>query len=164
MIRTLNIDDLDIFIQIREDSLRIDPRSFGADSNKPLDRAITAKRMRKKNDEDFILAYFEGNEILGMVGFLRETGQKFRHKGHVWGVFVYPDHRRKGIAYQLMLTLIDKARKIDGLQKINLSANRTSIASVELYGKLGFKPYGTERNAAQYEGEILDEVYMDLQI
>ena len=69
MIRTLNIDDLDAFIQIREDSLRIDPRSFGADSNKPLDRAITAKRMRKKNDEDFILAYFEESEILGMVGF-----------------------------------------------------------------------------------------------
>lgn len=164
MIRTLNIDDLDAFIQIREDSLRIDPRSFGADSNKPLDRAITAKRMRKKNDEDFILAYFEENEILGMVGFLRETGQKFRHKGHVWGVFVYPDHRRKGIANQLMLTLIDKARKIEGLQKINLSANRTSVASMELYDKLGFKAYGTERNAAQYEGESLDEVYMDLKL
>ena len=164
MIRTLTIDDLDTFIKIREDSLRIDPRSFGADSNKPIDRAITAKRMRKKNDEDFIVAYFEENEILGMAGFIRDNGQKFRHKGHVWGVFVYPDHRRKGIANQLMLTLIDKARKIEGLQKINLSAHSASVASVELYGKLGFKAYGTERNAAQYEGESLDEVFMDLQL
>ena len=63
-----------------------------------------------------------------------------------------------------MLTLIDKARKIEGLQKINLSAHSASVASVELYGKLGFKAYGTERNAAQYEGESLDEVFMDLQL
>ena len=164
MIRTLNIDDLDAFIKIREDSLRIDPRSFGADSNKPLDRAITAKRMREKNDEDFILGYFRGDEILGLVGFLREDGNKHKHKGLVWGVFVYPEHRRKGIARQLMLTLIDKAREIEGLQKIKLSAYLTSTASIDLYEKLGFKVYGTERNAAHHDGEILDEVVMDLNL
>ncbi len=164
MIRPLNIDDLDAFIQVREDSLRIDPRSFGADSNKPLDRKITAKRILEKNDEDFILGYFQEDQILGLVGFVREDGEKHRHKGNVWGVFVYPDHRRKGIANQLMLALIEKARKIDGLQKIKLSAYLTSTASIELYKKLGFKSYGTERNAAQYAGEVLDEVSMDLQL
>ena len=164
MIRTLNIDDLDAFIKIREDSLRIDPRSFGGDSNKPIDREFTAERMREKNDEDFILGYFLGGEILGLAGFLREKGNKHRHKGFVWGVFVYPEHRRKGIANQLMLALIDKARKIEGLQKIKLSAYLVSAASIELYEKLGFKTYGTERNAAHYEGEILDEVVMDLQL
>jgi len=68
MIRTLNIDDLDIFIQIREDSLRIDPRSFGADSNKPLDRAITAKRMRKKDKNSDTKVTFGESSSIRIIG------------------------------------------------------------------------------------------------
>lgn len=162
MIRSLNIDDLDAFIQIRQDSLRLDPKSFGADSDKPLDQEVTASRLKAKNDEDFILAHFEEGKILGLMGFRRYQRNKICHKGMVWGVFVYPEHRGKGIANQLMIKLIEKAKTIEGLKKISLSAIHTSVASRSLYLKHGFKEWGVEKNAAQYKGEVLDEIFMDL--
>lgn len=164
MIKELTVEDLDAFIKIREASLNTNPRSFGANSNQPLNREVTRKRIEAKNDEDFILSYHpdDQSEPVGIVGFRRLPNNKVRHKGMVWGVFVYAEFRGQGIAESLMKELIAKASSLPGLEKIMLSAISTSVASKSLYTKLGFKEYGIEKNAAQYQGEVLDEIFMEL--
>lgn len=49
---------------------------------------------------------------------------------------------------------------MEGLKQINLSVVTINTAAVELYKKLGFQPYGIEKNAIEYIGQGYDEEYM----
>ncbi|MEM9547573.1 MAG: GNAT family N-acetyltransferase [Bacteroidota bacterium] len=108
MIRTLDENDLDAFIRIRRDSLNQDPRLFGASPNAPIPREETRMQLKAHSKENFILGYFERRELVGMLGFVRHKNEKKRHKGYVWGVFVYDVHRGKGIGSKLLQECIDR--------------------------------------------------------
>lgn len=159
MIRYLNENDVDLFIKIREDSLRLDPKSFGAMPNVEIDREKTIQDLREKNDENFILGFFDQGELVGMLGFIRFQNMKTRHKGFIWGVFVYREYRGRQIGEQLLKECIARVSKLDGMHKILLSASHISAAALNLYQKLGFEIYGTEPNAMWWEGESIDEIF-----
>lgn len=161
MIRDLNEHDLDAFIRIRKDSLNREPMSFGADPNKEIDRSETLKRLKEKNEENFILGYYDQDQLAGMLGFIRYTNAKTKHKAFIWGVFVRKEYRGKQIGRQLMQTCIEKAYKIPGLQKILLGASHISDAAIGLYQEMGFKTYGTEQNAMIWKGEYIHEILME---
>lgn len=55
-------------------------------------------------------------------------------RGHVMNVYVRPEHRRKGIALQLMQELIAEAKK-KGVTELSLDATEEGRA---LYEKCGF--------------------------
>lgn len=162
MIKAINENQLDDFLKIRRDSLLLDPPAFGADPNPQMDREKTRRDLQAKNEENFILFYYQQQQVAGMLGLMRFTKVKVRHKAYIWGVFVYPQFRGQGIARQLMEEAIARARKIVGLEKINLGASHTSDAALALYEGLGFKAYGRERRAMKWEGEWIDEVLFDL--
>ena len=46
--------------------------------------------------------------LAGMMGFKREYGLKLRHKGCIWGVYVSPAHRGKGLASLLLSEVIER--------------------------------------------------------
>ena len=46
--------------------------------------------------ENFTLGAFEGDKLIGMATFIRETGLKERHKGRIYGVYVTSSQRGKG--------------------------------------------------------------------
>ncbi len=161
MIRALNENDVDRFIKIRKDSLQLDPKSFGASPNAKIDRDKTLQDLKEKNDENFILGYFEGEDLVGILGFIRYKNEKTWHKGFIWGVFVYTEHRGKKIGKSLMLECIERARKMQGLQKLMLGASHISAPALGLYQRMGFEIYGREVNAMIWEGEFIDEVLME---
>jgi len=160
MIRILNENDVDHFIKIRKDSLQLDPKSFGAMPNVKIDREQTIKDLKKKDEENFILGYFENEKLVGILGFIRNHNKKIRHKGYIWGVFVYQEFRGKKIGDRLMQECIERASNLPGLQKILLSVSHISQNALYLYEKLGFEIYGTEPNAMMWEGERIDEIFM----
>ena len=161
MVRALNENDVDLFIRIRNDSLQLDPKSFGASPNAKIDRDKTFEDLRTKNEENFILGYFEENRLVGMLGFLRYQNEKTRHKGFIWGVFVYKEHRGKKIGELLFQECIERVSVLDGMQKILLSSSHVSAAALGLYEKLGFKIYGRETNAMIWEGAFIDEIFFE---
>ena len=161
MIRRLNEIDLDLFIKIREDSIQLDPKSFGSDPGSKIDRAQTLKDLKAKNDQDFILGYFEENQFVGILGFIRFSNQKTKHKGFIWGVYVYEEYRRKKIGEQLLKSCIDRASKLKGLEKILLGVSHISENALSLYDRMGFAIYGREKNAMIWEGEYIDEILME---
>ena len=161
MIRTLNENDVDIFIKIRKDSLRMNPKSFGSSPNAEINREKTFEDLKAKNDENFILGYFDGAELVGSLGFIRYQNEKVRHKGFIWGVFVYDQYRGKKIGKMLMQNCIDRASKLPGLEKIMLSVSHVSSAALALYTNIGFEIYGRETNAMIWEGAYIDEISME---
>ncbi|MEM1321952.1 MAG: GNAT family protein [Bacteroidota bacterium] len=164
MLRILNHKDLDQFLQIRQDSLRFNPEAFGASATEKIDREQTRQNLKNNSEENFIFGYFEEQQLLGIAGFIRHQRAKARHKGFIWGVFVYPEQRGKGIGRALMLACLEKAQQIVGLEKINLSVMAVQRRALRLYQQLGFEIYGVEKGSRKVIGRYYDEVLMAKQL
>ncbi|NRB46644.1 MAG: GNAT family N-acetyltransferase [Saprospiraceae bacterium] len=163
MIRALGPEDLEAFIQIRSDSLCISPESFGSEPRTPeaFDRIATRKDLEAKNERNFILGYFQGEKLKGIIGFIQPERDKVRHRAFIWGVFVYPEYRGQGIGRALMESTLERAKGIEGLVKVVLSVTYSAEAAKRLYESFGFKTYGLERDAMRWNGKALDELFME---
>ncbi|WP_353074432.1 GNAT family N-acetyltransferase [Lactococcus lactis] len=42
------------------------------------------------------MGIFDGKELVGMVSFHKEIGEKERHKGDIYGMFIHEDYQGKG--------------------------------------------------------------------
>jgi ribosomal protein S18 acetylase RimI-like enzyme len=90
--------------------------------------------------------------------------RKLRHKGFVWGVFVAPSHRGRGLARRLLEAVIALARNAEGIRQLNLTAYAANQAAVALYESLGFTVYGREPAAICVDGMLHDDVHMSLRL
>src|SRR6202023_4088621 len=77
-----------------------------------------ATRLRADHAENFIVGAFEQGAAVGMVGCYQEVPLKRRHKAWIWGVFVAPAARGRGIANSLMQAAIHRAKTTPGLEMI----------------------------------------------
>lgn len=102
---------------------------------------------------------FEGDRLIGTVGFIRDSFRKESHRGWIWTVYVRPEGRGKKIAKQLMEFVIDDAYKMDGLEILTLTVAATQTSARTLYTSLGF--YTTGLNLHGYK--LPDGRYIDLE-
>jgi ribosomal protein S18 acetylase RimI-like enzyme len=165
MIKPLGPEQIDDFIRIRRDSLHLFPYAFGSAPKAEINKEETIKNLTQKNESDFILGYFNAEEeLVGIVGCVREKGIKYSHKAFIWGMFVYPEFQKMKIGEQLLLACIEKIKIVPGIQKLTLCATHVSTPALALYKKLGFTIYGEEKNAMRWNDKALDMIYMDLPI
>ncbi|EDY81114.1 hypothetical protein VDG1235_731 [Verrucomicrobiia bacterium DG1235] len=61
-----------------------------------------------------------------------------------------------------MKELLRIAKEEEALAQLNLTVSTTNKVAVTLYQNLGFSIFGTEKNAAIFEGRSYDEHYMQL--
>jgi ribosomal protein S18 acetylase RimI-like enzyme len=162
-IRFLAAADAAAWSRLRLEALEQDPAAFSSsveDHNAlPLDEV---KRRLAGNPESFVVGAFEDGMVCGIAGFHRETGPKSRHKGRVWGVYVTPAKRGKGIGRRMMEVLLDRAAVITGVEQLLLSVTSTQDAALALYRSLGFEIFGTEPRALKVSGHYIDEHYLIL--
>src|SRR5687767_7480717 len=101
IIREIGLQDLDEFSRVRLQALIDFPRSFWetADEFRAKTKEEHAKRLSESVDstDKFILGAFDGDELIGTVGFNRDTGMKGRHRGMIWGMYVQSTQQGKGI-------------------------------------------------------------------
>nr|WP_081276757.1 GNAT family N-acetyltransferase [Paenibacillus polymyxa] len=116
--------------------------------------------IQNKREYYILGAFTKDHQLAGMTGFRREDKIKTQHKGMIWGVYVPPTYRSQGIAKKLLMEVISRGKKVEGLKQINLSVVATNQAAVELYSKWGFTTYGIEKNALEYQGQGYDEELM----
>jgi len=150
---------------LRLEGLQTEPFAFGKAAEEHLTTSLetTAARFREM-PPDFTRGAFEGEKLIGMATFLRELGQKERHKGRVYGVYVTASHRRKGVAKKLMTSLLHKAAEDLSLEQILISVGTRQEGARHLYRSLGFVAYGIEPRALKVGGEYIDEEHMVLQL
>jgi ribosomal protein S18 acetylase RimI-like enzyme len=91
-----------------------------------------------------------------------EPRVKTEHKGHVFGMYVTPEARGKGVAKALLQTLIERAKTYPKIKKLNLSVMTTQGAAKKLYTSLGFEVYGFERKALKLGEDYIDSEDMVL--
>ena len=160
-IRFLNTDDAGEWLRLRLEALRHDPEAFSASLEEYESLSVEEVKRRLWSSADaFVVGATDEGRLIGMAGFYREPGSKSRHKGRVWGVYVSPAARGKGVGRGLMEKLLERGAKVKGVEQILISVTSTQTAAIRLYRSLGFEPFGHEPRALKVGGEFIDEEYM----
>jgi RimJ/RimL family protein N-acetyltransferase len=133
--------------------------SFEEERGKPL--AAMAERIGA-DSHDRVFGAFVAGELAGMVGLGREPRAKGRHKAVVFGMYVAPEHGRRGIGAALLRRAIDEARAQPGLEQLVLTVTETNLAARTLYEKSGFRSFGIEPRAIRAGGAFFDKNHMIL--
>jgi len=166
-IRKLTEADTEAFWDLRLRGLRDSPEAFGSSYEESATTPLASVVLRMRNEstagDNFILGAFEGT-LVGVVGFYRNQRLKDRHKGTIWGMYVLPEMRGRGIAKALMSQAIAYAASLVGLIQIHLAVVTTQEAPRHLYRSLGFEVYGLEPRALKVGSQFLDEELMILRL
>jgi ribosomal protein S18 acetylase RimI-like enzyme len=163
LVRTLGAEDVDEFRRVRLDALRLHPEAFLAsyEDESVLDRAQFAERLATPGLTRF--GAFAHAEMVGLVGLQVPSGAKIRHKAHLFSMYVADGHRRTGLADRLVQAVIDAARQAGALL-LQLTVTAGNARAQDLYKRMGFRLYGTERRALRLGDRFYDEELMGLDL
>jgi RimJ/RimL family protein N-acetyltransferase len=164
-IRRLTPADALAFQALRLAGLKEEPSAFGSsyEEEKDFSASIIESRLAVQPDRGPFGA-FEGEALIGLVALGRESMHKLAHKALIWGMYVKPEARRKGVARALLTEALGLARSVPALRQVNLCVNARNGGAIRLYESVGFKAYGHEPGAMLINGELHDEVHMCLRL
>jgi ribosomal protein S18 acetylase RimI-like enzyme len=154
-IRPLSADDFADFKALRLEALRDSPEAFSASYEENLARPDDYFLALMGAAPDIVLGAFDGAALVGKAGFQIEKGLKSRHKGFMWGVYVAPAWRGRGVGANLVRGILDHARR--HVEILRSAVTATNANAAELYHRLGFETYGVEPLALRVAGRSLDE-------
>ena len=166
-IRLLNDSDAQVYRAIRLCALKNDPDAFGStyeqEETKPL--LHTIERIQHTKDQFTLGCFDDINTLVGIVNFSRENRLKTAHKGNIYGMYVEPEFRGRGLGKALLIALIERATKeCEGLEQIHLTVVSNNKLAKRLYVSLGFEVYGIEPRALKFDEQYFDEDLMILRL
>jgi RimJ/RimL family protein N-acetyltransferase len=164
-VRILEADDVEAFRTLRLGALQECPTAFSSSYEEECDIPLeqSAKRMAPDRDR-VIFGAFDGEQLVGSTGLQREGRRKLAHKAVIWGVYVLPAFRQRGIGRTLLQRALAHAASMPGLRRVILGANAANPAAIALYESVGFEPFGLERGFLLVDGVLHDELHMAFDI
>lgn len=162
-LRRLYPSDSNSYQELRLAALRDAPSAFGSsyEEEKDFSSSILESRLRVKPDRG-VFGAFEATRLVGVVGLGREDKRKLEHKALIWGMYVTPQARSRGIGRALLLEALALARSVPGIRQVNLCVNASNAPAIQLYESVGFRKFGFEAGAMLIDGEPHDEILMCL--
>ena len=155
--------DAESFRQLRLEALEREPLAFT--DSVAEHQVITLESIRNHlgaAEGNFVLGAFIDRQLIGMAGFFRRRGEKIRHRGGIWGVYVSEECRGKGVARALLGELIGVVQLLPGMEQVALAVSSQNAGAKGLYESLGFEVYGCEKRALKIGDEYVDEELMVL--
>jgi RimJ/RimL family protein N-acetyltransferase len=162
-IRPVTEEDVAAYRDLRLEALREHPEAFGADYQtnlaEPMDYWIERVRKNVGGDTGIIYLALDSGSLVGMTGIFRGTSPKNIHSGMIWGVFVRPGWRGRGIAGRLIQACLSWGQE-QGVRIAKLAVVTTNASAIRCYVGCGFSVYGVEPEAIYYGGVYYDELLM----
>jgi ribosomal protein S18 acetylase RimI-like enzyme len=142
-VRRLRADEADALRELRLRAMQDAPWAFGSTYARQLARGPEWWEARARQDGDVLYVAADGDALAGMAGgfYPGEEGVV-----QVWGMWVAPAARGRGLGRELVQRVVDWARE-RGAATVRLDVTDTEAArpAAALYRSLGFAETG-ERN------------------
>ena len=165
-LRLLTPDDAEKYAAIRREMLGDTPTAFtGSPEN---DRGCNAELVRASLAQGHeppqyaIVGVIEAGRLIASAGLIRKEQPKRHHIATIWGVFVSPAARGRGLGRAVVTTAIETARGWPGVACVLLTVSERNTRARAMYESLGFAAWGVEPDAMRIGGVSLAEVYMRL--
>ena len=155
-IRALAATDVEAYRELRLAALAISPEAFGSSYEEEARLSMDSFRAHVVSDgPSVIFGALAGSQLVGMAGFMANERLKRRHRGTLWGVFLMPEWRGRGLGGRLVARVIEHATA--HVLILQASVVTTNQSARQVYARLGFVPYGVERQALLIDGTFYDD-------
>ena len=151
--------------EIRLESLQNAKENFGSTYEESVIMPELFFETAIKNEDGYnkIFGAFDGENIIAICGYRRESSLKTRHRALLVQVYTKPEYRGKKISYELMKFMIEKLFEDETMQQITLGVVSDNHAAIKVYERLGFKEYGLHKNYFKDGDVYRDEKLMMLE-
>lgn len=154
--------DVEVFQRLRIQSLTESPEAYLASLQE--EESLSTKQIEERicsdaePPEHFVYGAFINSQLVGTCGLKRESLTKMRHKGILWGVYISGEGRGKGIGKNIVGTVLEEAKAVDGLGQINIKVS--GQGAKQFYIKMGFMEFGFERRGIKVGNAYYDLTHM----
>jgi ribosomal protein S18 acetylase RimI-like enzyme len=164
MIRMLVAHHADAYVEMRRQALAEAPLVFASSPTDDIgaSREAVCTLLRQAPESVVIGAFFDN--LVGAVGLYRDRHLKFSHKAHLWGMYVIPNYRGRGVAAELLDAALHHAHTLAGVAWMHLSVTSAAPVARRLYERAGFHVWGTEPEALCYDGQTVVDYHMALHL
>lgn len=126
-----------------------------------LDLAWWEQRLSTSEDaRELVLGTFLDAQLLAVAGLVFERSERTRHKARLFGMYVAPAARSRGVAKSLMAAILAQARARAGVELVQLTVSASNPVAQKLYASCGFTPFGVEPMAVKTDRGFIDKVHM----
>jgi ribosomal protein S18 acetylase RimI-like enzyme len=153
----LTSDDFIAYRDFRLKSVNESPLGFITTYQEEL--AKKKEVVKSSLDKNDIYAAIKQNNIIASVGLFKERLEKLKHKAKIGAVYVLPEHRKKGIASQLLEAVFKQAKQ-EKLMQLALVCIKDNEPALKLYQRHGFEIYGISPKEFQIDGKYYDAYLM----
>jgi len=158
-VRVLDEDDWQIYRRMRLAALQHDPESFVATHDEEQDYPEERWRDRIRRSRRMV-ASRDGEEIaVASVGQARDADGIMEGIAELFGMWVSPDARGTGVAWELVTAAANQARK-DGHRHLRLWVSTDNGRAIGFYSSYGFRPADERRPMTT--DDTVEEVAMTL--
>ena len=154
IVRRLTAEDAEDFLALRLEGLSRHPEAFGADS--AGDIALGMEEWRRRLTDNPVFGGFRDDRLVAAAGLYRESREKMRHKGVLWGVYVTEAARGNGFGRAVVEAAVAEARQ--QVAQLMTSVSAGNQAALDLYLSLGFQPWGVQPRALKVGERYIDEI------
>ena len=160
LVRRLVPADAEILVALRREALERHPLAFSASPTDDRGLDLAFVRGALASAEQAVFGQLDGGALVAMVGVVRDAPAKRRHRAQVWGMYVAPPARRRGVGAALLAAVAEHARTWPEVRQLHLSVTEISDEARRLYERAGYRLWGREPEAFVWEGRRVDELHL----
>ena len=163
-VRELTVTDAAAYFALRRRAHDTDPHAFeptvAHDPGLSLTHIESALGPVPLGAQACILGAFT-LQLVGALGLFRELDT--RERAQLWGLYVTPKQRRAGLGLSLVSAACDRAREMNGVERLQLRVAVACPEAIRLFERFGFDR-SSSSSATEAEGRVDEDLWMLLEL